>query len=159
MAEGGMAIKERSEPDGNQSKPKDSREESLILQQWQTCVEAANAISQRRDVINGVFVTLCLAVVTGAGALWGVRAIFLLVAGIAICVAWLLYISSLKTLNSVKYKFIGKMESCLPFQPFTDEWKLLQKKRYVRGTTVERVLPISFLALFIGFIISIVCGG
>ena len=159
MAEGGIAIKERSEPDGNQSKPKDSREESLILQQWQTCVEAANAISQRRDVINGVFVTLCLAVVTGAGAFWGVRAIFLLVAGIAICVAWLLYISSLKTLNSVKYKFIGEMESCLPFQPFTDEWKQLQKKRYVRGTTVERVLPISFLILFIGFIACIVCGG
>jgi hypothetical protein len=160
MAEGGIAIKERSEPDGNQSKPKDSREESLILQQWQTCVEAANAISQRRDVINGVFVTLCLAVVTGAGAFWGVRAIFLLVAGIAICVAWLLYISSLKTLNSAKFQVIEKMESYLFFQPFAEEWELLQtKKRYVSGTTVERVLPISFLILFIGFIACIVCGG
>jgi hypothetical protein len=29
----------------------------------------------------------------------------------------------------------------------------------VSGTTVERVLPISFLILFIGFIACIVCGG
>ena len=32
--------------------------EDLILAQWQTCVEMANSVSQRRDTMNNVFITL-----------------------------------------------------------------------------------------------------
>lgn len=33
----------------------------VILAQWQTCVEMANSVSQRRDTMNNIFVTLNLA--------------------------------------------------------------------------------------------------
>ena len=38
-------------------------DKQLALAQWQTCVEMANAVSQRRDATNNLFVTLHLAVV------------------------------------------------------------------------------------------------
>lgn len=33
-----------------------------VLAQWQTCVEMANATSQRRDTMNNIFVTLNLGI-------------------------------------------------------------------------------------------------
>lgn len=59
-------------------------ESSELLLQWQTCVESANIVSQRRDVINGLFVTLNLAIVTTVAALWDARAFALLAVGAAI---------------------------------------------------------------------------
>ena len=35
----------------------------IILAQWQTCVEMANSVSQRRDTTNNVFITINLAIV------------------------------------------------------------------------------------------------
>ena len=36
----------------------------VILAEWQTCVEMANSVSQRRYSMNNIFVTLNLAVIT-----------------------------------------------------------------------------------------------
>lgn len=38
------------------------KSEETLLTQWQTCVEMANAVSQRRDAMNNLFVTLNLAI-------------------------------------------------------------------------------------------------
>ena len=132
---------------------------SVILQEWQTCVASADTVSQRRDVINGIFVTLCLAVVTSVIALWGLKAIPLLLIGVVICVAWLCYLWSLKSLNSAKFRVIQALEKSLPKQPYADEWALVKKKTYLKGTTIERILPISFLVLYILLLISILIGG
>lgn len=35
----------------------------IVLARWQTCVEMANSVSQRRDTMNNIFVTLNLAIV------------------------------------------------------------------------------------------------
>ncbi|MDO4650165.1 MAG: hypothetical protein Q4B26_16110 [Eubacteriales bacterium] len=35
----------------------------MILVQWQTCVDMANSISQRRDSMNNIFITLNLAII------------------------------------------------------------------------------------------------
>lgn len=132
----------------------------IILQEWQTCVSSADTVSQRRDVINGIFVTLCLAVVTSVIALWSLKAIPLLLIGAVICVAWLCYLWSLKHLNSAKFSVIQALEESLPKQPFADEWReLKEEKRYLKGTTIERILPISFLALYVLLLISILIGG
>ena len=40
----------------------DSNKSELILAQWQTCVEMANSVSQRRDSMNNIFITLNLAI-------------------------------------------------------------------------------------------------
>jgi len=37
---------------------------NILLSQWQTSVEMANAISQRRDSMNNIYVTLNLAITT-----------------------------------------------------------------------------------------------
>ena len=36
-------------------------ETSMIIGQWQTCVEMANSVSQRRDIMNNTFITVNLA--------------------------------------------------------------------------------------------------
>jgi hypothetical protein len=120
----------------------------ILLHQWQTCVGSADNLSQRRDVINGIFTTLSLAIVTSAIALWGTRAVALLIMGCVICIAWLLYIWSLKLLNSSKFDVIHKLERSLPAQPYKDEWDSLKAKRYVKGTSIERLLPVAFIALY-----------
>lgn len=40
---------------------KDSQEN--LLAQWQTCVEMANSVSERRDTMNNLFVTLNIAII------------------------------------------------------------------------------------------------
>ena len=124
--------------------------EPLLLVQWQTCVESANAMSQRRDVINGLFVTLCLAIVTGTAAFWDYRAIALLAIGMVVCIAWLLYLQSFRKLNQAKFEAINAMEKQLPKQPFSEEWDTLQKdSKYRKETTIEKILPITFIVLYV----------
>ncbi|NHM14936.1 RipA family octameric membrane protein [Xiamenia xianingshaonis] len=138
----------------------DEKEQELLLQQWQTCVESANTVSQRRDAINGIFVTLSLAVVTCSTAFWDRKSIPILLVGVAICIAWLLYLCSLKRLNAAKYDVINMMEESLPCQPFSDEWKALGLgKRYVKGTTVERILPVAFIVLYAVMLIIVIHAG
>ncbi|WP_418739003.1 RipA family octameric membrane protein [Ellagibacter isourolithinifaciens] len=132
-------------------------ESGELLLQWQTCVESANVVSQRRDVINGLFVTLNLAIVTTVAALWDARAFALLAVGAAICASWLLYITSFKKLNKAKFDIINEVETQLPTQPFKDEWGVLTKdKRYVKGSTIEKVLPISFLIVYAALLIFLI---
>lgn len=133
-------------------------DQKAILQEWQTCVSSADTVSQRRDVINGIFVTLCLAVVTSVSVLWGVRAAPLLLAGCVICVAWLCYLWSLKSLNSAKYAVIQQLESFLPKRPYSAEWDLLKNRRYLKGTTIERILPISFITIYLVLLVLIAIG-
>ena len=58
----------------------------LILSQWQTCVEMANSVSQRRDAMNNIFITLNLAIVTAVSVTWDLKTLLILVAGISTCV-------------------------------------------------------------------------
>ena len=134
----------------------DCKDEDVAVQEWQTCVEAASVVSQRRDAVNGLFVTLSLAIVAAVSTFWDYRALPLLVAGCAMCVAWLLYLGSLKTLNSAKFKVINSIESSLPFAPFKEEWSdVKSRKGFIRGTTIERIMPISFIVLYIAMALLI----
>lgn len=49
------------------------KSEETLLTQWQTCVEMANAVSQRRDAMNNLFVTLNLAIVAAASFIWDAK--------------------------------------------------------------------------------------
>ena len=51
---------------------KRKRNEDLILAQWQTYVEMANSVSQRRDAMNNVFITLNLALLTAVSLAWDI---------------------------------------------------------------------------------------
>lgn len=141
------------------NEPLTDREFDSLLRQWQVCVESADSVSRRRDTINGFFATLSVAMVTSATALWGNRAIPLLLVGCTVCIAWLLYIWSLKKLNTAKFSVIQELESKLPARPFADEWGYLNSCKYAKGTTIERVLPVSFLVLYVAMFVLLALGG
>lgn len=121
----------------------------FVLSQWQTCVEMANSISQRRDAMNNLFVTLNLAIIAAISFVWNVKSILLLLAGMILCVIWILFIRNFKLLNAEKFKIINDMEKLLPQQPFAHEWKNLKKTKYIAGTKLEQALPAMFIILYL----------
>lgn len=64
-------------------------------------------------------------------------------------------------MNKAKFDVINDMEKKLQMQPFADEWnKLKSDKKYKDSTTVEKVLPIMFVILYIvGMIMIFVMKG
>lgn len=134
--------------------------QDTLLAQWQTCVEMANAISERRDTMNNLFVTLNLAIVAAISFMWDTKTIFLLIAGIIVCIVWILFIQNFRELNKAKFEVINKIEARLPIKAFDDEWKYLKKsKKYIEGTKLEKVMPFAFGILYIGIFFLIVFQG
>ena len=116
---------------------KDKKEE-LLLSQWQTCVEMANSISQRRDTINSIFISLNLAITAAFSIVWDIKSLLLLFFGVVICTLWYITIRNFKILNTEKFKIINEIEKKLPVQPFNDEWNgLKNNKKYIEGTKIE----------------------
>lgn len=129
-----------------------------VLAIWQTCVEMANGVSQRRDTMNNLFVTLNIAVIAAVSWMWDVKTVFLCVAGLVICVVWLLYINNFKRLNTAKFRVIYDLEERLGATPFKDEWDILKKtKRYLEGTKLERILPIAFALGYAVVFVILIC--
>ena len=129
-----------------------------VLAIWQTCVEMANGVSQRRDTMNNLFVTLNIAVIAAVSWMWDVKTVFLCVAGLVICVVWLLYINNFKRLNAAKFRVIYDLEERLGVTPFKDEWDILRKtKRYLEGTKLERILPIAFALGYAVVFVILIC--
>ena len=122
---------------------------SILIQQWQTCVEMANNVSQRRDTMNNLFVTLNLALTAAISVLWDFKTMFLLVSGAALCVLWIRSIKNFKHLNKEKFQVIFLLEEKMALQPFTKEWDYLKDNRkYQDGTRLELWLPKMFIVLY-----------
>lgn len=116
----------------------------------------ANAVSQRRDAMNNLFVTLNLAIVAAASFIWDAKTIMLLVSGIIVCVVWIFFIRNFRELNRAKFEVINKLEQSLPVSAFSDEWQSLKKsKKYIEGTKLEKVLPYAFCVLYVVIFILI----
>ena len=129
----------------------------VILTQWQTCVEMANAVSQRRDAMNNLFVTLNLAVVAAVSLTWDIKSLMIMAAGVVLCVLWWMFIRNFKELNAEKFRVIVDLEKKLPTRPFEKEWQHLQKnKKYRDGTWLEKALPGAFMCLYVVAIVIIV---
>ena len=125
-------------------------DKALLLNQWQTCVEMANSVSQRRDTMNNFFVTINLAIVATISLTWDLKSIILAFVGLVLCIVWLLFIRNYKLLNTEKFKVINKIEKQLPAKPFFDEWEILKNnKKYKDTTSLENIIPITFIVLFI----------
>lgn len=139
-------------------KLKETENQETLLAQWQTCVEMANAVSQRRDAMNNLFVTLNLAIVAAVSFIWDTKTVALLVSGVIVCVVWIFFIRNFRELNKAKFEVINKLEQRLPVPAFLDEWQCLKKSRkYIEGTKLEKSLPIAFCCLYIAILIFIVC--
>jgi hypothetical protein len=123
--------------------------ETLLLEQWKTCVEMANCNSEKRITTNNVYITINTAIFAIISFTWSYKNILLSVVGIIVCILWTFSINSYKRLSSKKYKIINEMERNLPTQPFSYEWFLLgNNKKYKRFTQVEKSLPILFILLY-----------
>ena len=134
-----------------------TEDKELLLNQWQTCVDMANSVSQRRDNMNNIFITLNLAIMAAVSITWDIKSLFILIAGITICILWMLNIRNYKLLNTAKFNVINSIEEKLPSAPFKDEWQFLKNsKKYMDSTTLERILPITFIILYIAAIIAII---
>ena len=134
-----------------------TEDKELLLNQWQTCVDMANSVSQRRDNMNNIFITLNLAIMAAVSITWDIKSLFILIAGITICILWMLNIRNYKLLNTTKFNVINSIEEKLPSAPFKDEWQFLKdSKKYMDSTTLERILPITFIILYIAAVIAII---
>lgn len=124
--------------------------DEIILAQWQTCVDMANSISQRRDAMNNLFATLNIALIAATSIVWDLKSIIMAAGGVILCSVWLAFVKYFRQLNEAKFKVINNLEKKLPEQPFADEWAILKKqKKRMEGTKLERVLPIAFIMLYV----------
>ena len=84
-----------------------TEDKELLLNQWKTCVDMANSVSQRRDNMNNIFITLNLAIMAAVSITWDIKSLFILIAGITICILWMLNIRNYKLLNTAKFNVIN----------------------------------------------------
>jgi hypothetical protein len=132
--------------------------EPAVLEQWKTCVEMANCNSEKRNNSNNIFITINVAILAVLGFSMEYKSLMLSLAGICICFLWIYTLNSYSKLSRVKYDIINEIEKQLPLSPFSHEWKKLNKnKKYIRLTSIEKVIPILFMILYlISFSIPIV---
>jgi len=132
--------------------------QDIILSQWQTCVEMANAVSDRRDNMNNLFVTVNLALSAAVSIVWNTKTIVLLSIGIIECIIWALFIRNYKHLNSAKYAVIADLEKKLPVSPFSKEWEIVKtRKKYIRSTNLEYALPVVFAVIYAALFFILKC--
>lgn len=130
-----------------------NRSVDIILEEWKTCVEMANSISQRRDTFNNIFITINTAIMSLILLNPEVNSVLVSLIGIFSLVFWMVFITNFKKLNIAKFKVIFELEKKLPYKPFTKEWEYAKNNKYVNGTTVEIGL---IIVLFIVYLIIIV---
>ena len=128
----------------------------IFFEQYKLFAESAEKVSDRRQSTNNYFLTLNSALLAFTGYLTSISFriwhIVLALAGISICILWILNIKSFRTLNSAKFKLLHKMEEQLPAKLFTDEWEYLDKgnkEGYMRFSKIEQGIPIVFLILYL----------
>jgi hypothetical protein len=130
-----------------------------FLEQYKLAVEMADRVSARRAAANSFFLTVQTALVTAFGFAehdrWPISA-----AGMAVAAAWWLSLRSYRMLNGAKFEVINMMEERLPAAPFRDEWVILDRKdgplhkRYAALGFVEQAVPLAFVALNVGLLIT-----
>jgi hypothetical protein len=135
-----------------------------LLEQYKLCVEMADRISTRRSQANTFYISLLsamlaiLSLVIERKLYSGSQSTLLLftsMLGSALCLTWYVNIESYKQLNSMKYQVINEMEKQLPFPCYTREWDILKadrirKKKYIRLTDVEKIVPLIFAIPYFG---------
>ena len=131
-----------------------NKDTEIVLTQWQTCVEMANSVSQRRDTMNNIFVTLNLATIAAISLICDIKTIGLSIMGVLLCVVWIFFIGNYKELNKEKFIIINQLEKSLPNSPFSDEWEALKcNKKYKDSTCIEKFIPAGFCIVYVAIII------
>ncbi len=156
-----------------------------ILEIYKTAVEMADRVSARRAGANTFFVTVITALAAVVGIVSSARKppphgnvptfdAFGLVttafAGIVLAFVWWMLLRYYRRLSRAKWKVINELETRLPAQPFTDEWKHLHpdeptsdeelaklpwrrrvhlRSQHREATVVEQFVPFVFMAIYL----------
>lgn len=160
-----MSVAREDQPSGLPEHSVDAgTTEHTDLELYKLAVEMADRVSARRALANTFFLTINtgLAVLLGSQDLrWYVAA-----AGIIFALSWWSLLQSYRKLNSAKFQVIQSMERNLPVQLFAAEWDHLTSTRkpatlwpppaltaWLKGYhdlgTVERIVPLAFVAIYI----------
>ena len=128
-----------------------------LLTQYKLFVETADRVSERRTSANNYLLTVNSVLVT----LYGLASSFsydrpwlfvMPVAGVLVCITWLVLIRSYRNLNTAKFKVIHELEEQLPAALFDREWDLAERgegKAYKPLTHIEPYIPLVFAVLYI----------
>lgn len=125
-----------------------------LLEQYKLFVEMADRVSTRRGQTNRFYVALLsglfalLTIIIGTEYFSDLHIIVFMAVGILgtlLCVLWFVNIRSYRQLNSGKFNVIHEMEKQLPFPCYDDEWKILKKRKYLRLTRVEQIIPLAMI--------------
>ena len=137
------------------------KNQSQIFELYRLHAELSDRVSQRREGVHRLFVSLFTGLLVflgaflqfGTGDLSANAIVFFVVAGAMLSAVWFLLVLSYQQLNKGKFKVLIKMEKRLAYAFFKREWKVLGKgkdsRRYRRLTQVEKSIPIVFLVLFV----------
>ena len=135
-----------------------------LLEQYKLYVQSAENVSARRVVSNRYLLTLNAALV----ALYGLQSagfgqsywtLLVPVIGIPVSLLWYLIIKSHADLNRIKFDVIHEFEQHLPAAMYKYEWQLAEEghgKAYRAVTTIERWIPILFVALHVVLAIMVI---
>ena len=129
-------------------------ESEMLLEQYKLYVEMADRLSARRAQTNKFYIALLTSLLLVLSAVseknlflnYKIPVFFFLsLLGILLNYVWYINIKSYRQLNSGKFKIIQQMEESLPFQCYTDEWKLLgegeNSNKYLQFTAIEPNVP------------------
>jgi hypothetical protein len=132
---------------------------AILLEQYNIMVQSWESLIERRQTVNTVYTTansallaaigLMLSSVDKMGYLWaaaGVTVIAFL--GTVLSVNWRRTIISYGLLSRAKYKVVSALESYMPAQLFDTEWSILDTKRYVSTTDMDKQTAFFFIVLF-----------
>lgn len=123
--------------------------DTVVLEQWKTCVEMANSNTEKRTNSNNIYITINAALLAVISFSLDYKSIILSAIGMIICIAWVITINSYKKLSSVKYHIVNEIECQLPLKPFTFEWKKLNSEvKYLGLTKIEKVIPWLFFTVY-----------
>ncbi|WP_266080608.1 RipA family octameric membrane protein [Haladaptatus caseinilyticus] len=162
MAESSEQQQDRSH-DTEVEAANENRDPNTVLELWKQYEQTARDVSNRRLKNNRFYQRLLGATVAGVGVAAKFNAIgpFVYVVvgliGVAISLLWMMHIVSYKQLNSGKYDVLHDLESELPYQPFSQEWKKLDRGRdpttFITHTSVEIWWPRVALWVFGGMVL------
>lgn len=140
-----------------------SEHRAHLLAQYSLFVETAQNVAESRNAANNYFVTVNSALAAlygllptvGAASMWRYS---VPVAGVLVCIAWRLLISSYRNLNTAKFTVIHELESRLPVALFRYEWQLLEEgrsRKYRPVSHIEGWIPVAFGLLHAGLALAL----
>ena len=121
----------------------EQRERQELLEIYKLHAELADRVSQRRDGVSRLYVSLLVGLLVFAATVLkfgtdgnnGISADAVLLGtgalGILLAVSWLMVIKSYRELNAGKFIVLQKLESGLPYQFFTKQFKLSPEEKKI----------------------------